>query len=164
MSTRAILTPYAAEFPSTGYPQLQVIHTTVRRPVLAFDATSQETCYWTLIAPQGLTGTLTLVVTYCMASATTGGVSFDASVEAISDGDALDVDAAESVDAVNNADVATVPGTAGHIDQLSITLTNKDSVVAGDLLRIILQRAPSDAADTATGDCQVLNCELRDAA
>lgn len=34
MATRAILTPYAAEFPSSNFPQLTLSN---RRPVLAFD-------------------------------------------------------------------------------------------------------------------------------
>lgn len=161
MATRAVLLPFAAEFPATNFPQLQLVN---RRPVLSFNDTTQETCYWTIIAPQGLTGTLTLVVSFMMASATSGGVSFDALVEAVTDGDALDLDAADSFDSANNADVVTVPGTAGYIDQLSITLTNNDSMAAADYVRISLRRVPADSADTATGDCHVLAAEFRDAA
>jgi len=160
MATRAILTPLSAEFPSSNYPAMSLVNT---RPVLAFDATTSETAYWTLIAPQGMTGTKTAVITYMMASATTGGVAFDVAVEAITDADATDLDAGTSFAAVN-AGTATVPGTAGYIDQISVTLTNDDSVAVADYVRLSLARDVADAADTATGDCYVLAVELRDAA
>lgn len=164
MATRAILLPYAAEFPSTNFPQLGTTHSTARRPVLGFDATTEEACYWTLAAPSGITGTMTAVITYIMASATSGGVAFGVSVEAVSDGDTTDLDAAESLDTENVATAASVPGTAGHIDQIAVTLTNQDSIAAADLVRIKLARKVGNAADTATGDAQVLAVELRDAA
>jgi hypothetical protein len=161
MATQAIFTPYSAEFPATNFPQLQLVN---RRPVLSYDASTQETCQWTGIAAQGFTGTVTALVSYIMASATTGLVEFEVSLEAVTDGDATDLDAGDSFDTVNSAS-ATVPGTAGHIDQLSVTLTNADSIAAGDYFRLKVSRDADDATnDTATGDCHVLAVELRDAA
>lgn len=161
MATRAIFTPYSAEFPATNFPQLLLSN---RRPVLAFDASTSETAYWTFVAPQGITGTLTLVVSYAMASATSGGVAFDAALEAITSGDATDTDATTSFDTVNTGTDSGVPGTAGYMEQISITLTNADSIAAGDLVRLSLARATANAADTATGDCYVFSAELRDGA
>lgn len=161
MATRSIFTPYSAEFPATNFPQLLLSN---RRPVLAFDASTSETCYWTFVAPQGITGTLTLVVSYAMASATSGGVAFDAALEALSSGDAIDTDAATSFDTANTGTDAAVPGTAGYMEQISITLTNADSIAAGDLVRVSLARNVAHASDTATGDCYVLSAELRDGA
>lgn len=160
MATRAVFLPHAAEFPSTNFPQLTQIN---QRPVLAFDAATDETAYWTDIAPQGLTGTLTLVVTYAMASATSGAVYFQAAIEAVSDGDATDLDATTSFDTANSGN-ATVPGTAGYIDQIAITLTNADSLAAADYYRVALNRDADNASDTATGDAYVLAVELRDGA
>jgi hypothetical protein len=163
MATRFIFTPNAAEFPSTNFPQLLLSN---RRPALAFDASTDETCYWTGIAPQGLTGTISVVITYAMASATSGAVGFQAQLEAISDGDAVDTDAATSFDSVNNSASTTVPGTAGYIDQISITLTNADSLAAADYFRLSLNRDADGSAitDSATGDAYVLAVELRDGA
>jgi hypothetical protein len=160
MSTRAILSPLSAEFPASNFPQLVLVN---RRPVLAFDATTAEKAFWSLLVPQGWTGTKTLVLTYMMASATTGGVAFDVAVEAVTDGDATDLDAGDSFDTVNTG-TATVPGTAGYIDQISITLTNNDGSAAGDYLRVSIERATGNGSDTATGDCYLLAVELRDAA
>lgn len=162
MASRAVFGPMAAEFPSSNYPQLTLSN---RRPVLAFDAGTQETCWWTSSAPQGLTGTITAVITYAMANATTNLVEFEVSLEAISDGDAVDTDAADSFDTVNSSGGITVPGTAGHIDQVSVTLTNADSIAAGDYYRLKVSRDADDGTnDTAAGDCYVLTVELRDGA
>lgn len=162
MATRAYLSPLSAEFPTTNFPALG--QDGQGRTYLAFDAGTDETCRWTFGAPQGITGTLTLVITYRMASATSGNVIFAAQVEAITDGDTTDTDAASSFDTANTSSATAVPGTAGYIDQIALTLTNADSVAAGDLLRISLFRDADNGSDTATGDAQVLMVEFRDAA
>lgn len=160
MATRAVFTPLSAEFPSSNFPQLTLSD---RRPVLAFDAGTDETAYWTGVAPQGLTGTLTLVITYAMAAATSGNIYWQAQVEAIGDGDATDTDATTSFDSANSGNGA-VPGTAGYIDQISITLTNNDSLTAADYFRVAVNRDADNASDTATGDAYLLAVELRDGA
>lgn len=159
MATRFVFSPMAAEYPSSNYPALTLVN---RRPALAYDATTNESAQWTAIAPQGLTGTLTAIVTYVMASATSGDVDMDVSLEAVSDGDATDLDTADSFDTVNSVDNTVVPATAGYIDQVSVTLTNADSIAAGDYFRLRVTR--DAASDTATGDMYVLSVELRDAA
>ena len=161
MATRTILTPEGAHYPATNFPALLLSN---RRPVLAFDASTSETAYWTFVAPQGITGAWTAVISYAMASATTGGVAFDVALEAISSGDALDTDAATSFDSVNTGTDAAVPGTAGYMEQISITLTNADSIAAADLVRVSVARAVANGADTATGDCYLIACEIRDGA
>lgn len=163
MATRAIFTPNSAEFPAANFPQLTQ---TNQRPVLGFDAATDETCYWTGVAPQGLTAPITAIISYVMASATSGTVGFQVAIEAVTDGDATDLDATTSFDAVNNSASTTVPGTAGFLDQISITLTNNDSLAAADYFRLALNRDAdgSAIADTATGDCLVLAVEFRDSA
>lgn len=161
MATRFVGTPTAAEFPATNFPALLLSN---RRPVLAFDASTSETAYWTFVAPQGITGTWTAVISYAMASATSGGVAFDVALEALTTGDATDTDAATSFDTANTGTDAGVPGTAGYMEQISVTLTNADSITAGDLVRVSLARAVANGSDTATGDAYVLAVELRDAA
>lgn len=164
MATRAILLPGAAEFPSSGFPQLTISNTTERRLVLSFDTTTQETCAWTFVAPAGITGTLHAIVSYAMASATTGGVAVEVGIEAITTGDSMDTDAATSYDTTNTATDATVPGTAGYMKQIDVTLTNADSIAAADLVRLYLRRAPANATDTAAGDLLIFSLEFRDAA
>ncbi len=159
-TTRFVFLPEAAAFPSSAFPQLS--QDGQNRYYLAFDAAVDETAFWTFFAPQGLTGTMTLIVTYRAASATSGTFLPVAAIEAITDGDTVDTDAASSFDTDNTPSAATVPGTAGHIDQVSITLTNQDSIAAADYARLRLFRDIS--GDSATGDIEVLGVELRDAA
>jgi len=163
MATRCVFIPYSAEFPASNFPQLLLSN---RRPVLAFDASTDETAYWTGVAPQGLTGAITLVLTIAMASATSGAVGFQAQIEAITDADATDTDATTSFDSVNNSASTTVPGTAGYIKQISITMTNADSLAAADYFRLSINRDADGSAitDSATGDAYLLAAELRDAA
>lgn len=161
MATRVVCTPESAHYPATNFPALLLSN---RRPVLAFDASTSETAYWTFIAPQGMTGTWTAVISYAMASATTGGVAFDVAIEALSSGDAVDTDATTSFGTVNGGTDSAVPGTAGYMEQVSVTLTNADSIAAADLVRVSVARAVANGADTATGDCYVFAIELRDGA
>lgn len=156
-TTRAILTPYSAEFPATNFPQLTQQATTLRA-ILAFDAATNESCWWTLGAWQGLSGALTAVVTYTMASATSNTVKWDVAIEAIADNEATGSD---TYDTANTSGGVTVPGTAGLMDQISVTLTNADGIVAGDMVRLKLTR--DAATDTATGDAHVFYVELREA-
>lgn len=165
MATRAAFSPLDAEFASANAPQLTTIHTTARRPVLGFDATADETAYFTGVAPQGLTGAMTAVLTVAFASATSGAARWQVALEAVTAGDATDLDAAESYDTDNSAGVSA-PATAGYIVQVSVTLTNADSIAAGDLFRLRVRRDAdgTSGTDDATGDAYLLAVELRDAA
>jgi hypothetical protein len=131
--------------------------------VIAFDAGTAETCYWTFKVPAaGFAATVTAVVQYMMASATSGLIDFDIAIEAITSGDATDLDATTSFDTTNTMTADTVPGTAGFMKSFSITLTNRDSWAAGDYVRLSLRRDAADATnDTATGDCYILSVEVR---
>lgn len=159
MASRFVLSPYAAEFPATNFPAIVQVN---RRPALAYDAATNETAYWTVIAPQGWTGTITAHIYYIMASATSGDVDIDVAVEAITDADATDLDATTSFDTTNSTDNTTVPGTAGYMDVVAVTLTNNDSSAAGDYLRFSVTR--DAASDTGAGDMYVLAVEIRDGA
>ena len=144
-------------------PQLTVVN---GRLVLAFDAATDELCVLKGVAPQGLTGTGTLVVQGFMASAVANTVGLRAAVEALTPGDAVDEDAAESYDAENYATSAAVPGTAGYPFSVTITLTNGDSLAAGDKFRIRFGRDAdgTGSTDSATGDLYVDAIEFRDGA
>lgn len=163
-TTRTELHPHDAELtPYANFPQPS---TNNGRPVLWFDAATDETCCWTRKIPQGWTGTGTLVLTCVMASATSGAVGFQLQVEALTAGDAVDTDATTSFDSVNNSASTTVPATAGYPFEISITITNADSLAAGDYVRFQINRDADGSAitDSATGDCGVYLGEIRDAA
>jgi len=159
-TTRAILLPGAAEFPAASFPQYKV--DAQRRPLLAY--VSGEEGYWTLIAPQGLTGTLTAVISYYMETAATNYVRLEVRVEAVGDGDSQDMDATSGWDTTNQSDDdIAVPGTQGYMEQISVVLANKDSIAVADYVRIGVKRVAPSGTDAAD-DMHILAVELRDAA
>lgn len=134
-------------------------------PYMAFDDSTKETAFSKIIrCPSGYTGSGTLKadIDYIMATATSGTVDWEVSVQAVTPGDSLDMDAGESYDTLNS-NSGTVPGTAGYPQRITVTLTNKDSIAAGDLVRLKLARDAADGTnDTATGDARVLCVTLRE--
>lgn len=159
--------PVTAFIPASPSGPAQICFATYDRPALAYDDTTVETAQsFPVQVPASYTGsgTLKLDIWYVMATATTGSVAFRAYVEAVTSGDALDLDAADSYDSANQGN-SSVPATAGYVTKLTITLTNKDSVVAGDWVRIKLDRFATDGTnDTATGDARVTAVTLREEA
>jgi hypothetical protein len=162
--TVAFLAPGGAETKTTTFPAPgRSSDASGARPYLAYDAATDEAAYWTLAVPVGFTSPFTAVISYAMASATTNAVIWDVAVEALTSADAVDTDAAESLDTVNTAAADTVPGTAGHMKQVSVTLTNSDSAAAADMVRFRVRRVGSSGSDTATGDAFLFVVEIRDA-
>ena len=149
---------------TTNFPQyLNAMPGGAVRSALAFDATTSEKCRSQAFkAPQNLTGAITVVVTFAIA-ATTGNVQFRAQIEAITPADALNVNTATSFDTANSSGAIAVPGTTYNTKDITITCTNADTIAAGDLVQLTLDRDVT-VASNAAGDCYVLAVEFRDAA
>ena len=112
---------------------------------------------WQFVMPDNYSSAPKLDIHYSMASATTNEVEFEGAIACVSDGDAVDVGADNfAAIAVGSA---TVPGTAGHKDVISITLTD-DSCAASDSVWIYLSTDADDANDDATGDREVIFVEF----
>jgi hypothetical protein len=127
----------------------------------AFDASADESLMWAFYMPGDYASAPVLDVLYKMASATSGSVRFEGRIAAITDGDATDADA--KAFATTNSAGDTVPGTtAGKIGGFSITLTNADSLAAGDFVIVQLRRDAdgTTGTDDATGDCEVVGVRL----
>lgn len=139
--------------PASNAPAMQ---TAQNRMFLAFDASTKETTYSPAFRMPVFTGTLKVLVQYKLASATSGKVDIEVAVEAITEADAVNLGSTSSFDTANAAN-ETVPGTAGYLAEIEITLTNQDSVAAGDMVRFSLARDAADGTnDTATGDLHIL--------
>lgn len=155
MATGTIILPVqAAKLPTSNPAALDASETNWR---LLFDATTSESCVWQFRMPVNYASGLTAKLQYSMASATSGTVAWDVYVMAVSDGDAADINT-ESYATVNTSGGVTVPGTAGYLDEISVTLTNADSVAAGDFTKIKVGR--DVATDTATGDAELVCLSL----
>lgn len=124
---------------------------------LAYDASTDESAMWQLYMPGDYASGPILDVLYKMTSATTGSVRFEGRLAAITDGDTTDGDA--KAFATTNSAGDTVPATtAGKVGGFSITLTNADSLAAGDFVVVQLRRDAdgTTGTDDATGDCEVV--------
>lgn len=152
MATGTVILPVqSAKLPGTNPAAIDAGENNWR---LLFDAATDESCLWQFRMPTNYSSAPVLKIQYSMNSATSGAVYFQASVMAVSDGDAADINT-DSYDTANSGN-ATVPGTAGYLDEISITLTNADSVAANDLCKIKLNRDADNASDTAAGDAEVV--------
>lgn len=162
-----ILPPGAAVLPdgstSNAAPAMQRTKSSATAPgvyflQLAFDATAEEWATWEFRMPDDYASGPVLRVQFKMTSATSGAVVWDGRVAATTPTDATDVDARGFSSA--NTVTQTVASTAGYLVDASITLSNADSVAAGDFVVIRLARAAADAGDTATGDAEFVMASL----
>lgn len=157
MTTGTIILPVPGQFDATNPPGLSYFNS---KPRALFDDTTSQTMHWTFRMPQDFASGLIAKMQFSMAGANTSDkIEFEASLMAVSDGDAVAIDT-DSYDTVNNG-VVTVPDTAGHLDEVSITMTNDDSVAAGDWCAFKLSRDADDGTnDTATGDLELVAMSL----
>lgn len=152
--TTTIRVPSDANFPSTGAAGLSKVNDEF---VLTFDDSTSEDAIFELIAPSDwASGTLSARIHYNMASATTGNVVWEVSIEAIAEGESV---AAASYDTANSLTDA-VQGTAANLGIATITCSNKDSVASGEKVRVRVRRAGGNGSDSATGDAYLRRLEL----
>jgi len=153
------LLPQGAKLPSSNPATIDAGNSGWR---LLFDDTTQETASWEFVLNDGYGGsTLYADVYFTMASGEANEVQFEVYVMAVTPGDATDWDT-DSYD-TENVGVTTVAATAGRLYKQTITLTNNDSLAAGDLIRIKLSTDSDDAVnDDATGDREVRMLVIRE--
>jgi hypothetical protein len=145
--------PFVNEAPSSNYATLD---TRNGHPCLDFDTTTQEAAIFTgVLPPDYLGGGITVTVFCSMTSATSGTVGWLVSIERIN-ASGLDIDA-DSFATAQTITATTVPGTSGQVLAMSVNISNganMDSLAAGELFRIKIERDVSN--DTATGDAELL--------
>lgn len=153
----AYLPARAAELPSGESSRLETVTVTGgSRYAVTFAA--DEYAVWTVpkLPAMYQGGTLSLKIECGCVTATSGTVSFDVSVEAVTPGDSLDLGVANSFASTNSLS-GSAPGTAGHLFEVAGSLTNGDSAAAGDMLRIKVARP---ALGGATGTYRIYGMAL----
>lgn len=145
-------------------PALQSIKSSGTAPapyflVAAFDATTEEWLNFQFRMPDDYASAPVVKIAWKATSATTGGVVWGVQIAAVTPGDTVNLNSAKAFATVNTAGT-TVPGTAGYLTETSITLTNADSVAAGDFVVMRVSRVAADGSDTATGDAEMLQAGL----
>lgn len=146
--------PMVAEFPASNYAALDSRN---NHPCLDFDAATAETIYFTGVLPNDYAGAgITVTLYWAGATATSGNVMWQASIERIdAGGQDTDSDGFASAQAFA---AAAADGTSGKITKSSLNISNganMDSLAAGDLFRLGITRDASNGSDTMTGDAQL---------
>lgn len=125
-------------------------------PVWLFDASTVESLdFYAQMTGAYSNGGITIQIKWSSVDQTTGNVKWNAAFRRVAD-DAEDLDVSQTYDF--NTVTATTTNVAGEVDYTTITFTNgadMDSVVAGDMFIVRLQRDANNAADTMTNDAQL---------
>jgi hypothetical protein len=133
----------AAQFLSSAFPALRKAGTNIPVMSLAYDATNNQGAFWRLPALNFGSGNLTVEIFWYAATATSGDVVFGAALAAIT----ADTDTG-STESKSLATEQTVTDThlgttAQRLHKASLTLSNTDSIAAGDECWLKLRRLSS---------------------
>lgn len=128
--------------------------------VLDFDDTTDESAVFKSILNRAYAGGgVTVTLHWTATSATTGACMWGVQFERMN----TDIDADSFATA--NTGTTTTNGTSGIPNTTAIAFTNgaqMDSVAAGELFRIKVYRDANNAADTMTGDAELLMIEIKE--
>lgn len=123
--------------------------------LLGYDDTADDAIFFKFFPSTYGSGNLTLLIEWYSATGqVTGDVVWSAQIACITPGDAQSVET-KAFAAAQTA-TTTVNGTARGMTQTSITISNLDSIAAGDLVWIKVQRTGSAGGDTMTGDANLM--------
>lgn len=160
MTGTIILPIQCAKLPASNAAALDASEVNFRA---LFDASTDESLFWQFRMPSDYASGLTLKLQFSMVStqSTTKYIEWEGYVMAVTPGDSADI-VTDSYDTVNagNLDVSSV--TAGYLKEISITLTNADSLAAGDYVKIKVARDANgtNGTDSATGDAELVAASL----
>ncbi len=149
--------PRDASFPASNFAQYKAVSGS-SYPVesLAFNDTTEESCYFQFPAVNYGSGNITVRLRWYADTASTNGVVFGASIAAItpnSDSQDIETDGL----ATENTGSDTHIGTTGQrLHDMTITVSNLDSIAADDWCVLKLARKVANGSDTMTGDCCVV--------
>lgn len=152
----------SAQFLSTNFPQMVKNGTNFPVLGLSYDAATDEAAFWRFVATSYGSGNLTLDLYWYADTATSANVVWEAQLAAITaDTDSGDVEtkALATLNFVQDTHLGT---TGQRLHKCSITISNLDSIAAGDecWLRIARDANGTSATDDMTGDAILVGAVL----
>jgi len=150
---------FEAMLPTANYPQFDARNLL---PVIDFDQTTGETCYFLLRMPDSYAGgSLIVSLSWMATTATSGTIGWTVAFARLNDAN-QDVDS-YAFDTASTITAATVSGTAGKITTTSVTVANGDAdlIAAGDLF--ILRVVRDVANDTCADDAEFISGKIVEA-
>lgn len=157
------LQPGEADFAASAFPAL-VKNNGTNFPVLglAFDATTGESAYWKFEPTGYASGNLTCDVLWYADTSTTSthGVTWQAAIAAITP--SSDTTNVETKAFATTQQASTDLGStdAQKLMKTTITISNLDTIAAGDEVWLRITRVVADAGDDLTGDAIVTSVRL----
>lgn len=142
-----------ADFKTTAFPAFTRFQGT-NYPVmcLAYDATTREDAYFHWVSNAYSTGNVTATCLWYADTASSGGVTWGASLACITpDADTQDMET-KGFATENTFDDGHLGTTGQRLHQAPISISNLDSIAAGDFVEMKLGRVVSAANDNMTGD------------
>lgn len=121
---------------------------------LAYDATTQESAYWSFVAIGYGSGDLTLDIYWYADTATSGNIVWESQLACIAaNTDTTDVET-KTPGALNYVQDTHLGTTGQRLHKCTITITNKDSIASGSMcwLKIARDADGTSATDDMTGD------------
>lgn len=154
---RSRLDPELAQYLATGnFPTYKLVAGT-NFPIscLGYNDTTVQDVFFKFFPSTYSSGNLTLTIEWYSATGqTSGAVVWGASLCCIAPGAAQSVETATF--ATQDKATTTVNGTAKGLTQTIVTITDLNSIAAGDLVWLRLERVANDAGDTMTGDANMI--------
>jgi hypothetical protein len=157
-AAQIVFTPAQNNPPATIYatPDVRNSH-----PVLDFDAATSEEAIFPGVFWEDYDGEdVTATVVWAASTATSGNCKWNVMFERLAEND-LDIDSDSFATAQTTTSAANA--TSGKLIHTVVTFTSSqiDGLVAGEAFRLKVARHASDAADTMTGDAELLRVVLR---
>ena len=159
MATTRLVLAIAAALPVPGvtFPQLKSAGTNINAMSLSFDAAATEGCQFTIpYLPAYGSGNLTVKLRWYADTASSGDVVWGAAIAALTpetDSQDVETDAWATENTVTDTHLGL---TAQRVMEASITVSNLDSVAAGDYVTLRIQRLGGSGSDTMAGDAQLV--------
>lgn len=151
------LPPEAAAYPASNFAQFRAVAgTNFPANSLAFDASTEESVYFRVVARNYGGGNLTIRLRWYADTATSGAVVWGVSVAAVSPGDAVNMET-KSFATEQLSSASTASSTTQGPVEATVTVSNLDSLASMDTAIFKVARKVSDSGDTMSGDAQLFD-------
>ena len=161
-----ILLPESATLDDGNPPAITVIESTgtgtARFRVADFDATTDEILYWTFVVPDDMaSGNWFADVSWYSNDVGPNETCFwELAISATTEAD-VDTPAEQAAGTSQTASEDVNETEANRLMQTTITISNLDSVAAGDVVTIVFNRDANNASDDLSSDARLISVRLR---
>ncbi len=160
-TVRQYLPAEAAQFMTGTFPAFtRVFGSNFPVASLAYDTTTVERAYFHFSPMSYGSGNITVTVEWYADSASSGGVVWETAIAAITpNSDTQDIET-DGLASVNTAADTHLGTTGQRLHSVDVTVSNLDSIAAGDYAILRVSRLTTDGSDTMTGDAMLVGITI----